>query len=192
MGDDRAHRPRRRSRRAAASTASASRSRTIRRRLRRRCSTRSATRATFSAPPSTPAGGRRRDTTPSQAIEELSERLFHVHLKDVEAPGTHVTCMYGDGCARISDCVDELLCNRLLGRGEHRARAVRPRPDRRVRADARDDPTGSSRHRRRRIVSEPLRVAIVGCGNISGAVRRDDQRPPVRSRSSAPPTSIPL
>lgn len=46
---------------------------------------------------------------PVAAIEELSERLFHVHLKDVEALGTHVTCMYGEGCARIADCVDALL-----------------------------------------------------------------------------------
>lgn len=46
---------------------------------------------------------------PVAAIEELSERLFHVHLKDVEALGTHVTCMYGDGCARIAECVDALL-----------------------------------------------------------------------------------
>jgi sugar phosphate isomerase/epimerase len=46
---------------------------------------------------------------PVAALEELSERLFHVHLKDVEAPRTHVTCMYGDGCANISGCVDKLL-----------------------------------------------------------------------------------
>ena len=46
---------------------------------------------------------------PVAAIEELSERLFHVHLKDVEAIGTHVTCMYGEGCGRIAECVDALL-----------------------------------------------------------------------------------
>jgi L-ribulose-5-phosphate 3-epimerase len=46
---------------------------------------------------------------PVAAIEELSDRLFHVHLKDVEAVGAHVTCMYGEGCARIADCVDALL-----------------------------------------------------------------------------------
>jgi L-ribulose-5-phosphate 3-epimerase len=43
------------------------------------------------------------------AIGELSERLFHVHLKDVEVPGTHVTCMHGEGCANIAGCVDKLL-----------------------------------------------------------------------------------
>ena len=46
---------------------------------------------------------------PVAAIHELSDRLFHVHLKDVEEPGTHVTCMHGDGCARISDCVGALI-----------------------------------------------------------------------------------
>ena len=46
---------------------------------------------------------------PVAAIEELSGRLFHVHLKDVEAPGTHVCCMHGDGCANIAGCVETLL-----------------------------------------------------------------------------------
>jgi sugar phosphate isomerase/epimerase len=46
---------------------------------------------------------------PVAAIRELADRLFHVHLKDVEEPGTHVTCTHGEGCARISDCVDALL-----------------------------------------------------------------------------------
>ena len=46
---------------------------------------------------------------PVAAIHDLSGRLFHVHLKDVEEPGTHVTCMHGDGCARIADCVRALL-----------------------------------------------------------------------------------
>jgi L-ribulose-5-phosphate 3-epimerase len=46
---------------------------------------------------------------PVAAIEELSGHLLHVHLKDVEALGTHVTCMYGEGCARIAECIDTLL-----------------------------------------------------------------------------------
>jgi sugar phosphate isomerase/epimerase len=46
---------------------------------------------------------------PVDAIHELADRLFHVHLKDVEGPGTHVPCMHGEGCARIADCVDALV-----------------------------------------------------------------------------------
>jgi sugar phosphate isomerase/epimerase len=46
---------------------------------------------------------------PVAAIHELADRLVHVHLKDVEEPGTHVTCMHGEGCARIFDCVDALV-----------------------------------------------------------------------------------
>jgi sugar phosphate isomerase/epimerase len=46
---------------------------------------------------------------PVAAIHVLSGRTFHVHLKDVEQQGTHVTCMYGDGCATIRDCVEALV-----------------------------------------------------------------------------------
>jgi sugar phosphate isomerase/epimerase len=46
---------------------------------------------------------------PVLAIHELSDRLFHVHLKDVAAPGTHVPRAHGDGCARIEACVEALL-----------------------------------------------------------------------------------
>ncbi|MCE3286549.1 MAG: Xylose isomerase domain protein barrel [Gaiellaceae bacterium] len=46
---------------------------------------------------------------PVAAIGELSERLFHVHLKDVEEPGTHVSCMHGEGCANVAGCVEKVL-----------------------------------------------------------------------------------
>jgi L-ribulose-5-phosphate 3-epimerase len=46
---------------------------------------------------------------PVSAIDELSERLFHVHLKDVEEPGTHISCMHGEGCANIAGCVQKLV-----------------------------------------------------------------------------------
>ncbi len=46
---------------------------------------------------------------PAAAIGELAHRLFHVHLKDVEAPGTHLTCMHGEGCADIARCIEKLL-----------------------------------------------------------------------------------
>ena len=37
---------------------------------------------------------------PVQALRDLNGRLFHVHLKDVEEPGTHISCMHGDGLRR--------------------------------------------------------------------------------------------
>lgn len=52
---------------------------------------------------------------PVQAIRDLRERIFHVHLKDVEAPVTHISCMHGEGVARIADCVDGLLDSGYLG-----------------------------------------------------------------------------
>jgi sugar phosphate isomerase/epimerase len=52
---------------------------------------------------------------PVQAIRDLRERLFLVHLKDVEAPVTHISCMHGEGVARIAACVEELLDLGYLG-----------------------------------------------------------------------------
>ncbi len=52
---------------------------------------------------------------PVQAIRDLQSRLFYVHLKDVEAPVTHDTCMHGEGVAEIAACVDELLEIGYLG-----------------------------------------------------------------------------
>jgi sugar phosphate isomerase/epimerase len=52
---------------------------------------------------------------PVAAIDELSDRLFHVHLKDVEEPGTHISCMHGDGCANVSGCVEQLLAMGYTG-----------------------------------------------------------------------------
>ena len=52
---------------------------------------------------------------PVQALRDLGARLFHVHLKDVEEPGTHISCMHGTGCARIDACVDELVASGYQG-----------------------------------------------------------------------------
>lgn len=41
----------------------------------------------------------------ARAISELGDHLLHVHLKDVTAPGEHVTCRYGDGCVPIEGCI---------------------------------------------------------------------------------------
>ena len=42
-------------------------------------------------------------------IRELYPRLFHVHLKDVLAPGGHETCRYGRGCVPIQASVRALV-----------------------------------------------------------------------------------
>jgi len=39
------------------------------------------------------------------AIERLGPFVMAVHLKDVRAPGGHVTCRYGQGCVPIEACV---------------------------------------------------------------------------------------
>ncbi len=42
------------------------------------------------------------------ALVELRNHLVHIHLKDVLAPGAHVTCRYGQGCVPIQRCVEML------------------------------------------------------------------------------------
>jgi sugar phosphate isomerase/epimerase len=51
----------------------------------------------------------------ARAIEELGEYVFHVHLKDVLAPGAHDTCRYGQGCVPIEACVRVLKAQGYAG-----------------------------------------------------------------------------
>jgi sugar phosphate isomerase/epimerase len=44
----------------------------------------------------------------ARAIEELGDRLFHVHLKDVRSAGAHDTCRFGEGVVPIEACVQTL------------------------------------------------------------------------------------
>ncbi|GCE11865.1 sugar phosphate isomerase/epimerase family protein [Tengunoibacter tsumagoiensis] len=44
----------------------------------------------------------------ARAIEELGEKVFHVHLKDVLAAGAHDTCRYGRGIVNIPACLTAL------------------------------------------------------------------------------------
>lgn len=44
----------------------------------------------------------------SQALKTLNNRIVHVHLKDVKAPGGHETCRYEAGCVGIETCVRTL------------------------------------------------------------------------------------
>jgi sugar phosphate isomerase/epimerase len=46
---------------------------------------------------------------PARAIEELGDRVFHVHLKDVLREGEpHDTCRWGEGIVDVEACVDAL------------------------------------------------------------------------------------
>jgi sugar phosphate isomerase/epimerase len=45
---------------------------------------------------------------PARAIEDLRDRLFHVHLKDILRPGEHDTCPWGRGVVDIEACVRAL------------------------------------------------------------------------------------
>lgn len=45
---------------------------------------------------------------PVRALEELGDRILHVHLKDVLAPGAHDTCRWGLGCVDVEGCVRAL------------------------------------------------------------------------------------
>ncbi|WP_084965557.1 sugar phosphate isomerase/epimerase family protein [Thermoactinospora rubra] len=44
----------------------------------------------------------------AEAIEAVADRLVHVHLKDVKAPGGHETVGFGQGCVPIRACVEAL------------------------------------------------------------------------------------
>jgi sugar phosphate isomerase/epimerase len=43
-----------------------------------------------------------------RAVRELAPYVFHIHLKDILAPGAHNTCRYGQGCVDIPGCVAAL------------------------------------------------------------------------------------
>jgi sugar phosphate isomerase/epimerase len=46
---------------------------------------------------------------PARAIEELGDRVFHVHLKDVLREGEpHDTCRWGEGIVDVEACVEAL------------------------------------------------------------------------------------
>jgi sugar phosphate isomerase/epimerase len=44
----------------------------------------------------------------AEAIREIGDRVFYVHLKDVREAGAHDTCAFGDGVVPIPDCVAAL------------------------------------------------------------------------------------
>lgn len=43
-----------------------------------------------------------------EAVEELDGHIFHVHVKDVRAPGAHINCGFGQGCVPLEASVQAL------------------------------------------------------------------------------------
>ena len=68
----------------------------------------------------------------ARAVEELGDRVVHVHLKDVRHAGTpHETCGFGEGVVPLRACVEAL--ERIGYAGgisiEHEPESSDPRPD---------------------------------------------------------------
>jgi len=113
------------------------------------------------------------------AVKELGHRLFAIHLKDVKAPRAgktglefvdmgHETCRAGDGIVPMRAIVEHLRATGFRG-----SIGIEHEPEQ-------FDPREEVRESRERIESwwdnvqvtepaPPLRVAVVGCGNIAGA-----------------------
>lgn len=51
----------------------------------------------------------------AQALDELNDVLFLVHLKDVKEEGAHDTCRFGEGVVPIEACVETLKRNGYTG-----------------------------------------------------------------------------
>jgi sugar phosphate isomerase/epimerase len=46
---------------------------------------------------------------PLKALQVLSGRVVHVHLRDVPGPGEEDSCSFGHGCVPLAACVKALL-----------------------------------------------------------------------------------
>lgn len=125
------------------------------------------------------------------AVKDIGHRLFAIHLKDVKAPRAektglafvdmgHETCRLGDGIVPVRAIVEHLRATDFRG-----AISIEHEPEM-------HDPREEIRESRERVESwwdglqvnesaPPLKVAVVGCGNIAGqygeALRR---RPEIR------------
>ncbi len=118
------------------------------------------------------------------ALHELAPRVKHLHLKDVKAPRAekpgfdmidrgHETCRLGAGIVPVELCVK--LLPSLGYRGgigiEHEPEDFDPRPDALASRLLVEEWLRAAKAAV--LTAAPLRVAIVGCGNISGAYARN-------------------
>ena len=110
----------------------------------------------------------------AEALERLGEHLFHVHLKDVRAAGSHDTCRYGEGIVPVEGCVRTL--QRLGYQGaisvEHEPELFDPSEDCRTSRLLAGRVARSAKP-----VPEPApqkaRVGVVGCGVIAEPYAED-------------------
>ena len=112
------------------------------------------------------------------AVKDFGSRLFAIHLKDVKAPRAaksglhfidmgHETCRLGDGIVPIKAIVEHVRATGFRG-----AIGIEHEPET-------FDPREECRESRERVqqwwdgaplkeIAPPLRVVVVGCGNIAG------------------------
>jgi len=115
---------------------------------------------------------------PLAALTELGPRLKAVHLKDVKAPRAaktglpfidlgHETCRLGDGIVPIPAIVAELRRQGFRGPIgiEHEPEEFDPREDVRISRERFEQWWSAVEVKE---AAPPLRVAVVGCGNIAG------------------------
>lgn len=115
---------------------------------------------------------------PIGALKEFGSRVKAVHLKDVRAPRAaktgldfidmgHETCRLGDGIVPISTLVGLLKASGFRGPIglEHEPEESNPSDDLRA---SRERVEQWWRAAEVRETAPPLRVAVVGCGNIAG------------------------
>jgi predicted dehydrogenase/sugar phosphate isomerase/epimerase len=122
------------------------------------------------------------------AVKDLGHRLFAIHLKDVKAPRSektglefvdmgHETCRAGDGIVPMRAVVEHLRAIGFSG-----SISIEHEPEQ-------FDPREEIRESRERVESwwdsvqvkepaPPLRVVVVGCGNIAGAYGEAMRRRP--------------
>jgi predicted dehydrogenase/sugar phosphate isomerase/epimerase len=120
----------------------------------------------------------------AEALRRLAPRLKHVHLKDVlprraEPTGFpfidmgHETCALGDGIVPIEACLRVLAAADYAG-----ALAIEHEPEEGAPHEAVKQSVERVRQWRRALPAarpdtRPIRVAIVGCGNIAGPYGRN-------------------
>ncbi len=112
------------------------------------------------------------------AVKDLRHRLFAIHLKDVKAPRPtktglefidrgHETCRAGDGIVPMQAIVEYLRTTGFSGSIgiEHEPETFDPRPDIR---DSRERVEQWWDGMKVKETAPPLKVVVVGCGNIAG------------------------